>query len=103
MRMIARSLLLSLTLTSCGYVYTPKPSVSRPPTATVADTPEARACQRTIIQTHEICRGRCRLPYTQYNVFDVEQRAQQCVTDCDDVRDADLNTCQQSGRAACGR
>ena len=36
------------------------------------------------MQTHEICHGNCRRSYTQYNGHEIEQEAQQCVTDCDD-------------------
>ncbi len=94
--MTARNLALILVfaVSGCGYVHTPKQAVSRPPIA-VANTPEAQACARQVIQTHATCRLDCRLPYTQYNVYEVEQKTQQCVTACDDSRDAALKTCPQ--------
>jgi hypothetical protein len=76
-----------------GYYYTPKPSVSRPPAVVVANTPQAQACARTCQQTHEISRGNCRQPYTQYNGREVEREVQACVDKADDARDACLSTC----------
>jgi hypothetical protein len=91
-----RSLILTLAFvtSACGATYyIPKPSVSWPPSVTVANTPEAQACLRQVLKTHEICRGNCRMLYTQYNRHEVEQQTQQCVTACDDARDAILTTC----------
>ncbi len=95
--MTTRSLVLILAFvaSACGMYYVPKPAVSRPAAITVANTPEAQACWRTIMQTHEICRGNCRRPYTQYTGHEIEQETQQCVTACDDLRDAGLKTCPQ--------
>lgn len=87
--------LIAFVVSGCGTYYVPKPSVSRPPAVTVANTPEAQACLRELMQTHEICRGNCRRPYTQYNGHEVERETQQCVTACDDSRDAALKTCPQ--------
>jgi hypothetical protein len=97
MVMTIRSLVLifAFVVSGCGAYYVPKPSVSRPPAVTVANTPAAQACSRTLMQTHEICRGNCRRSYTQYNGHEVEQEIQQCVTACDDSRDAALKTCPQ--------
>ena len=86
-------IVLALVMSACGAYYVPKPSVSRPPAVTVANAPEAQACLRQVLQTHEICRGNCRMPYTQYNGHEVEQQTQQCVTACDDSRDAIQKTC----------
>lgn len=85
--------ILGFITSACGMYYVPKPSVSRPPAVTVGNTPEAQACLRTCMQTHEICRGNCRRSYTQYNGREVEQETQQCVSSCDDSRDACLKTC----------
>jgi len=73
--------------------YTPKPSVSRPPAVTVANTPAAQACSRMCLQTHQICHNGCSRTYTQYNGREMEQATQQCVTGCDDSRDVCLRTC----------
>jgi hypothetical protein len=88
-------LIFAFVVSGCGAYYVPKPSVSRPPAITVAKTPEAQSCWRTCMQTHEICHGNCRRPYTQYNGHDIEHEVQQCVTTCDALRDACLETCQQ--------
>jgi hypothetical protein len=87
--------ILGFLVNACGTYYVPKPAVSRPPTVTVANTPEAQSCWRMCVQTHEICHGNCRRSYTQYNGHEAEQETQQCVTDCDDSRDACLKTCPQ--------
>ena len=86
-------LMLVLGVGGCGTYYIPKPAVSRAPAVTVANTPEAQACMRQCLQTHEISRGNCRRPYTQYNGHEVEQETQQCVSEADDARDACLRTC----------
>jgi len=88
-------LIVVLVASACGMYYVPKPAVSRPPAITVANTPEAQACWRTCMQTHEICHGNCRRSYTQYNGHEIEQETQQCVTSWDDSRDACLKTCPQ--------
>jgi hypothetical protein len=79
-----------------GFYYVPKHSVSRPPAVSVANTPEAKACWRTCVQTHEISAGNCREAYTQYNGRRIEQEIQQCVDRADDSRDSCLKTCPGS-------
>lgn len=73
--------------------YTPKPSTCRPPAVEIPKTAEAQACARTCLQTHEICRGNCRMAYTQHNGHEVEQQTQACHDQCDDARDGCLRTC----------
>jgi hypothetical protein len=76
---------------SCYYV--PKPTVSRPPAIPMPASSSGQACWNAVVRTHEICRSNCRLPYTQYNGREIEQKAQACVTACDDSRDANLKAC----------
>ena len=85
------ALLLAVALSGC--YYTPKPSMCRPTTVDVPKTKDAQTCARTCVQTHEICRGNCRLSYTQYNGHEVERQIQACHDQCDDGRDACLRTC----------
>jgi|HubBroStandDraft_4_1064222.scaffolds.fasta_scaffold1388960_1 hypothetical protein len=75
------------------FYYRPKPSISRPPTVVVANTPEAQECARTCQQILETSRLNCRESYTQYNGREVEQEAQACVDKVDDARDTCLGTC----------
>lgn len=95
---ILSALLLAVGLCGCSVpkpltYYTPKASTCRPPAVEVPKTAGAQACGRTCVQTHEICRGNCRMAYTQYNGHEVEQQTQACHDQCDDARDGCLRTC----------
>ncbi len=93
-RLVIGSLIASVAfVNACGMYYTPKPSISRPPSVAVANTPDAQACSRTCQQTHEISRGNCHQSYTQYNGHEVQREVQGCVDRVDDARDSCLMTC----------
>lgn len=76
-----------------GMYYVQAPYTCRRPAVTVANTAEGNACARTCNQTHEICRGNCRRPFTQYNGREVERQTQGCHDQCDDARDDCFRAC----------
>lgn len=91
-----KMLIVFVSLLCSGCYYVPKHSVSRPPVVPMPASASGQACWNSVIQTHEICRGNCRFPYTQYNGREVEMRTQSCVTTCDDTRDANLGKCPEN-------
>ena len=95
-RAMRTRLLWLLFVSGCalpGGYYTPKPSTCRPPAVQVPNTKDAQACARTCTQTHEICRGNCKMAYTQYNGREIEKQVQACHDKCDDDRDGCLKGC----------
>jgi hypothetical protein len=79
-----------LFVSSC---YTPGRIISRPSTVVVANNEAAQTCLRQVDEIHETCEVKCPHFYNAWHAREQAAEAQQCVTDCDDSRDARLRTC----------